>query len=364
MKSQLNRRRDAALFLVALLALLFIAGDYPLLGHWGDVASSNSGTLGSKWIHTGTTGVRYGLWGESASSDARGVFGHATSTSGTGLAIGVYGESDSPNGRGVNGYVSDTTGLNFGTVGATWSDNSYAAGVYGNNEREFAGSSRGVQGLVRSAHGYGVIGFLAPLIDGYGAGVHGINSASTGSGAGIEGYNSSANGWAGRFTSVNNGVAIYAAPGKVGLTVSGGSKNASVATSDGDRLLYSEESTEVWFSDYGFGQVQDGFTLVRIDPKFAETVDLDNPYHVFLQSYGNAQLYVGERRSDYFEVWATDDASDRNAEFSYRIVAKRRGFEDQRLEFAPWVTADEPYYQAPPPPEPPPPLDQPQEGEQ
>ena len=29
--------------------------------------------------------------------------------------------------------------------------------------------------------------------------------------------------------------------------------------------------------------------------------------------------------------------SDPNAEFSYRIVAKRLGFEDKRLEPAPWV---------------------------
>lgn len=363
MEKQQNRgvKRLAPL---ALIVLLLLAADHPLLDHWGDVASSGVGTFGSKWIHTDTSGIRYALWGESASSDARAIYGIATSTSSDGLAIGVHGESASPTGRGVNGYASDINGLNFGVLGATYSLNAYAAGVYGNNERAFNGSSRGVQGLVRSSYGYGVIGFLSPSSNGNGAGVEGVNSATTGNGAGIEGYNSSVDGWGGAFTSVSNGVQIQSAPGRVGLVVNGGSKNASVATSDGDRLLYSEESSEVWFSDYGFGQVQGSFTVVKVDPIFAETVNLDEPYHVFLQSYGNVQLYVGERRADSFEVWIMDSKSDQSVEFSYRIVAKRRGFEDQRLEFAPWVTADHPYYQASPPPEPPAPLPQPQEGEQ
>lgn len=42
MKSQTNRRRDVAMFLVALLTLLFIAGDHPLVEHWGDVAMSSN----------------------------------------------------------------------------------------------------------------------------------------------------------------------------------------------------------------------------------------------------------------------------------------------------------------------------------
>ena len=148
MKSQSNRRRDVAMFLVALLTLLFIAGDHPLGEHWGDTATGGTGTFGSKWVHTGSSGIRYGLWGESASSNARAVFGHATSTSGTGLAIGVYGESDSPTGRGVTGYVSDLNGTNHGVYGATYSADEFATGVYGINERPTAVNARGVQGLV------------------------------------------------------------------------------------------------------------------------------------------------------------------------------------------------------------------------
>lgn len=93
MKGQSHSRRDAAMFLVALLTLLFIAGDHPLVEHWGDVATSSNEEWGSKWIHTDTGGVRYGLWGESASSEARGVYGNATFTGSSGLAIGVVGRS-------------------------------------------------------------------------------------------------------------------------------------------------------------------------------------------------------------------------------------------------------------------------------
>lgn len=332
---------------------MLIAGDHPLFEHWGDIASSNVGDFGSKWIHTSASGIRYALWGESASSDARAVFGRATSTSTSGLAIGVYGETSSPTGRGVTGYAPSMTGINYGVVGATYSNDVKAAGVHGFNERPLTGSSRGVQGTVKSTYGYGVIGFLNPNGAGEAAGVHGSNVATSGEGAGIEGSNASPNGWAGNFFSQGNGVRISSAPGKTGLVVYNGTKNAAVYTSGGDRLLYSEESTAVWFSDYGFSKLVDGSTIVQIDVRFAETVNLAEPYHVFLQAYGDADLYVIERSKGSFEVRATRESVDQNSEFSYRIVGKRLGFEDHRLEPAPWVTEEHPYYQPPSPPEPP-----------
>jgi hypothetical protein len=126
--------------------------------------------------------------------------------------------------------------------------------------------------------------------------------------------------------------------GKVGLSVAGGSKNAVVRTADGSRLLYSEESSEVWFSDYGFGQLEDGVAVVPIDPVFAQTVNLAEPYHVFVQVYGVAEVYVTNRTPTQFEVQLL--AGDAAAEFSYRLVAKRLGYEDARLERAPWADND------------------------
>jgi hypothetical protein len=126
-----------------------------------------------------------------------------------------------------------------------------------------------------------------------------------------------------------NGVYIASPASTVGLVVYGGTKSAAVSTDEGDRLLYTEESTEVWFTDYGFGQLTDGQAVIAIDPLFAKTVNLTEPYHVFVQAYGDAEIYVTGRTATQFEVRlrAGDDA----VEFSYRLVARRLQYEDTRL---------------------------------
>jgi hypothetical protein len=139
-------------------------------------------------------------------------------------------------------------------------------------------------------------------------------------------------------TSTGNGVSISTPVGKTGLTVSGGTKNAQVATDDGDRLLYTEEATEVWFTDSGFGQLEDGTAIINVDPIYAQTVNLEEAYHVFVQVYGDAEVYVSNRTPTQFEVHLRD--GDANVEFSYRIVAKRLGYEDDRLEPAPGANSD------------------------
>jgi hypothetical protein len=129
-----------------------------------------------------------------------------------------------------------------------------------------------------------------------------------------------------------------AASGSTALQVTGGTKSAVVATHQGARALYTEEATEVWFADYGFGRLHNGRATIQIDPLFAETVNLDEPYHVFVQVYGDAELYVSQRTPIGFEVRLRE--GDLNVEFSYRLVAKRWGFEQQRLEHAPWADDD------------------------
>jgi hypothetical protein len=115
-----------------------------------------------------------------------------------------------------------------------------------------------------------------------------------------------------------------------------GTKNAVVGTTTGARDLYTEESTEVWFTDYGFGRVQYGRARILLDPGFAQTVNVEEPYQVFVQAYGDADLYVRERTPLGFEV-VFRGGNDRNAEFGYRVVARRRGYEARRLEPAPWA---------------------------
>jgi hypothetical protein len=142
-------------------------------------------------------------------------------------------------------------------------------------------------------------------------------------------------GWAGDFKGQTKGIRITTNAGGVGLQVVNGTKNAVVGTTTGARALYSEESSEVWFTDYGFGRLENGRARILIDPGFAQTVSLDQAYHVFVQPYGDAELYVKERTNLGFVVVARD--GDSSAEFGYRLVAKRSGFENQRLERAPWA---------------------------
>lgn len=106
----------------------------------------------------------------------------------------------------------------------------------------------------------------------------------------------------------------------------------------GARSLYCEEASEVWFVDYGFARLDGGLTVVTIDPVFAQAVNLTEPYHVFIQAYGAADLYVSSRSEDAFEVQLRE--GDPAVEFSYRLVAKRLGFEDARLARAPWADSD------------------------
>ncbi len=149
-------------------------------------------------------------------------------------------------------------------------------------------------------------------------------------------------GWAGNFIGHGNnskGVRVWVANNnQPGLEVANGTKNGVVATSDGARALYAEEAAEVWFSDYGFGQLQGGQVEVAIDTVFAQTVNLEEPYHVFVQSYGTANLYVSERSQTGFVVQGRD--GDEDVAFSYRIVAKRCGYEKLRLERSPWADID------------------------
>jgi hypothetical protein len=111
-----------------------------------------------------------------------------------------------------------------------------------------------------------------------------------------------------------------------------GSKSA-VVSSDlyGERKLYSIESPEVWFEDFGSGRLANGSATIPIEPVFASTVNLDEGYRVFVTPVnGWASLYVSDKSGTSFRVIDAEGSS--NIEFDYRVVAKRRGYEDVRLE--------------------------------
>jgi hypothetical protein len=363
-------------------------GPHPLQDHLGQSAIGGGVAWGSRWYVTDAAGFRYGLYGQSSSTSGRGVLGYATSNAGTtygawglalspngrgvfgenranaGSATGVYGWSASNSGgRGVYGYVNGEDGFVYGVWGQSRSTNGRGVLGYATSN---AGTTNGVWGLALSPNGRGVFGENRAN-NGVAYGVYGRSNSSSGTGVYASGirYGSqsfasstsgdavyaratatsgpayainarteSPDGWAGVFTSAGNGVYISTPNNKTGLTVVGGSKNAAVPTTQGERLLYAEEATEVWFADYGFGRLEGGKAIISIDPIFAETVNLNQGYHVFLQAYGDAEIFVASRTPTEFVVLGWD--GDPNVEFSYRLVAKRIGHENRRLELAPW----------------------------
>jgi hypothetical protein len=112
-----------------------------------------------------------------------------------------------------------------------------------------------------------------------------------------------------------------------------GQKNAIVPTSQGMTKVYSEESAEVWFSDYGEGQLEHGQAVVELDPLFLEAVTIDNnsPLKVFISLEDNCKGVYYKPGIKGFDVVELMDGKS-NAHFSYRVVAKRKGMENNRLE--------------------------------
>lgn len=303
-------------------------------GVLGETASRSDWTIGVWGRATAATGVTSGVWGqtESTSDGARGVTGWAHSPSGA--TVGVRGDSESPSGTGVAGFANAVTGSTHGVYGETMSHSDWTVAIWG-NARGQTGVTTGVWGTTNSNTG--------------GArGIMGLASATSGETYAVVGENASPAGWAAAFNSAGNGVWIGTARGREALGVNlgnvvvdegnlvvGGTKSAVVDTQDGRRLLYAEESAEVWFTDYGFGNLVQGTAQIVIDPIFAQTVNLTEPYHVFVQVYGDADVFVTNRTAAGFDVRLRE--GDPSVEFSYRIVAKRMGFEDQRLEPALWA---------------------------
>lgn len=83
-----------------------------------------------------------------------------------------------------------------------------------------------------------------------------------------------------------------------------GTKNRAVKTKSGIRLLHAYETAEPYFGDIGESEISEyGTVTVPIDPLFRETIK--DGYQVFLQKYGNGDLWVSRRDQNDFTVSGT-----------------------------------------------------------
>ena len=121
----------------------------------------------------------------------------------------------------------------------------------------------------------------------------------------------------------------------LGDTTAIGVKHAAVPMQNGQMVdVSSMESPEVWFEDFGSGQLTGGVTTVSIDPSFSQIVNTLNGYHVFLTPSGDCKgLYVTQKTPGSFEVRELGGGQS-YVEFDYRIVVHRKGYETTRLPVA------------------------------
>jgi len=118
-----------------------------------------------------------------------------------------------------------------------------------------------------------------------------------------------------------------------------GTKSAAVPLRNGKMVkVFSMESPEVWFEDFGSGTLTGGITTVFVDAKFVQTVNM-NGYHVFVTPKGDCKgLFVSNETSKSFEVRELGGGQS-SVQFDYRIVAHRNGYDSLRLPAAKLPTA-------------------------
>jgi hypothetical protein len=276
-------------------------------------------------------------------SNANGVWAKATSVDNT--SVGVFATAENTaDGIAYGGYFSTATtssGTNKALVGYGSGTSSWPViGVEGFAANNGTASATGGHFLTLEAG------------DGYHCAIRAEGKGASGSvtyGVSSSAYNTSTGAvYAGYFTASSSGTGtkygVYAsapvAQGYAGyfsgdvkitdsLIVLGG-KSAAVKVDNGEyRLLYSQESPESWFEDFGEGKLLNGKAIIQIDPLFAQTVNTNVKYHVFLTPLDEPlTLAVANKTQTSFEVIGPSGSY---IYFSYRIVAKRKGFENTRL---------------------------------
>jgi hypothetical protein len=360
----------------------------------GSTSGSTAGVLGESNAASGTTyGVGgyasspsgYGIEGLNiASNGGIGIYGSAT---GSGSAVGVYGSTTSTSGDGIYGSAPQ---LGVFGVATGNSITMSAYGVYGEDNTS-AGGGIGVYGT--SPNGTGVYGESSGNLGVYGSGkfggVYGVSpmdgvfgiaggDSQTGStlsilsgAAGDTGGESGS--YVGVFATADTNTALLAGnndstgdyPTMVVENLTSethnpvfqtsspntysGSRHCTIDTSanltctgvvsgvvrqdDGQQTaVYAMQSAENWLEDAGSGRLSNGTARIALDSAFAQTVNAGVEYHVFLTPKGDSEgLYVSNETPQGFEVHEQRGGHSSIA-FDYRIMAKRKGYENVRLE--------------------------------
>ncbi len=245
--------------------------------------------------------------------------------------LSAYQTANSNGAEAVYAYAEGSTANTIGVYASTAS--SAGSGVYGvqvgpSAEGATAGDTAGLWGDTNQTGGTAVLG----TADTGSAGTFYNFSESTPALSAMNGYfNSSIPAWGTVFqASGSSGYCTIDGAGNLRCT---GSKSAVVPVDNGSRkvALYAVEAPENWFEDFGSGQLSGGVAHIDLESVFAQTVNTDVEYHVFVTPNDDCKgLYVTSKTAGGFEVHELGGGRS-NISFDYRIVAHRKGYETIRL---------------------------------
>jgi hypothetical protein len=274
--------------------------------------TSNGQTIKGKNTNTTIGNINFGVWGE---TNCLTIGSYAV----RGTCFSDLGTTSTGNGGGI-GVLGKYQLRGAGVFGRAWYTGSGANTLYNYPAANYVdfipGRDYGVYGLVNYNPGG------ASQLTASGVAIYGKNPNLTiGVSYGMYCEWNMAVGGSGAPTSTNGaGVAIL--------------KAASVPTTQGNQLLYCKESPEMWFEDFGSGQLQNGSVHVALDAMFLETVFIDATHkmHVVLQEQAESKGLYCIVDADYKGFTVKEKkGGNSNSAFSYSIMAKRRFYQDQRF---------------------------------
>lgn len=250
------------------------------------------------------SGRRYGIL---AQGDSTAITGYSNGSAGTGL----MGITDGNLGIGVFGYSSGT--------------NSYAVCGYNQNSR-----STGVLGL-----GNNITQYMQPV-----SGAGGVfNGDSTGiySRANVAmnrvraGYFVLSDGTNSYYASV-----ACAANGYFFKILGDGTVSTIKETREGKKILFAPEMPEAYFEDIGRGKLISGKVRIDLDPRFLDCIVVNDQYplNVFIQLNDDCNGVYVKTDNTGFDVYELNQGVS-NAKFTYRVIAKWKGYEELRFPDAP-----------------------------
>jgi hypothetical protein len=321
--------------------------------------AAGSSTAGPSVFQAEASGINgYGVYSVMSGNGAVGLYGESdgTTESGSGRSgIGVKGLGTGADG---NGMTADETaaggyGLYAHASGAQDSKRYAPAGVYAlansgigvegfsvgesNLYKQFQTGfdpaiSAGVWGDTSDSGSLALAGILGTA-DNNSAGYFQNNSEATPTIQAYNNYNDN-KGPTGLFKVFKASTAAGTCGIGDGNLSCTGQLKALATAGGGARTVetYATQSAENWMEDYGTGSLSGGRGVVQIDATFADTVTADMSYHVFLTPLGDLKgpLYVTKVSATSFEVHEANGGTS-SIGFDYKIVAKRRGYEAQRL---------------------------------